>query len=211
MSWHGRGADPRQHVSVAHGATGQVQSTSPAMPRTRAIAGSSRRTMRESETVQLKDWLVPLLVAIIAALATVLTAYVSGLRERRNRRANVLKDLEIVEKLPDGVAKRALTDSIQDRAFDVVNEARIARFNRREFYDYLLIIALVSVSPLSAVTGAPWWALEIAVIVGLGLVLLGNWGYQHGRERLQKTLIDEAVKRYGPTSSRPDQSTTDVG
>lgn len=48
------------------------------------------------------EWAVPIYAALIAALATVIGALLSAMKERKDSRARILQDIEILKAIPSG-------------------------------------------------------------------------------------------------------------
>ncbi|WP_079616233.1 hypothetical protein [Mycobacteroides abscessus] len=156
----------------------------------------------------MRDWLVPLAVALIAASATVLAAYVTGLKERRNERARLLQDFEILDKLSEGVARRVLSRSIAERTVRMTVESRLSR----DVWHYGVTVAFAAViSALSGVvilafthSGSPPspsvdrpWLTVLAATSGVASVGQFYWIIRRYRLRIEHRLLhkvwDEAM------------------
>jgi small-conductance mechanosensitive channel len=143
-----------------------------------------------------------IVVALIAASATVLTAYSTSLRDRRNERARLLQDLEIVDKLTDGVAKDALRHSIDLRALDLSMEQSLASASKS--FTLMLVGALVfGTSLLIAFDGymskQPWARIAliatISIAVGLFAQPLFLRVLEDFRQRIRRAAIDRQARR----------------
>nr|WP_090276827.1 hypothetical protein [Mycolicibacterium komanii] len=127
------------------------------------------------------DWVVPLSVAIVAAAATLIAAYIGYLKERRDQRAQILHDLNIAEKLPEGSrAKEILIHYAGNRALLLPLESRIRHIAFNELLDFVLFLAILAIVFSFPTTDGGYWRpfLALAAVV---IILAIRWGRYHSR------------------------------
>ncbi len=141
----------------------------------------------------MSDWAIPVGGAAIGAMATIVAAYLSYAKERKNERASILQDRDIVQKLPDeSRAKEALQSYIENRAVLLPLERRFRAMSFGLLGAAAVVLVGTIASKLSEVTGLPiesywWWAIAVLFLPGSVYV----WMYRHEREKLIKRFVSE--------------------
>lgn len=121
-------------------------------------------------------WVVPLSAAIIAAAATLITAYVGYAKDRRDQRIQILRDIEIAEKLPDGSrAREILITYAENRALLLPVENHVRNITFSELLDFVMFLAVMALAFLVPVTGGRYWQYILALGAATILLML-RWG-----------------------------------
>jgi hypothetical protein len=169
------------------------------------------------------QWAIPLYVALIAAAASVLAAIVASRKDRKDERAAVLQDIEIVDKLKDSpeIDTGMLEEYIQARVHVFAAEDRSVSFRRWSIFVDLAAIALSAASvfalqqynavaswkppPWLFIIGSAWF------LTVIGIRLHQYWTYPaHGvrlklrdykRRKSRKALAEAEEKLVGATRS----------
>lgn len=128
-------------------------------------------------------WVVPLSVAAIGALATIVAAYLALAKDRRDVRANIERDIEIVSNLPEeSEARRMLQGYIHERVQLMAAEKTIAAFNRQELSHSTVGIIIPAAFITGELVGRPWQT--VGAVCGAYLfVIVATWGTSRRRNR----------------------------
>ncbi|OBA75208.1 hypothetical protein A5641_24515 [Mycobacterium sp. 1554424.7] len=141
----------------------------------------------------MSQWVIPLGVALIGALATLVAAYLTYVKDRKNERAMILQDLEIADKLPDeSRARQVLTTHAENRAQLLPLENYLRWLMRRELGQFIFIVGISIAVPLvSQATGVPFSRLYLAVLYALGTAFIPWFFYNRRRHALIKQYLAE--------------------
>jgi len=136
-----------------------------------AVSVDSVRSVQGSSA-----WVVPLSVAIIAAAATLLTAYIGYVKDRRDQRAQILHDLNIAEKLPDGSrAKEILVTYAENRAVLLPVERHVRHIAFDELLDFAVFLIVMAIVFSVPATGGSYWRYMLALATAM--IIIGfRWG-----------------------------------
>lgn len=137
-------------------------------------------------------WAIPLFVATIAAIATLAAAYIAYAKDRKDERANILQDLEIIEKLDDGDhAKALLRTYVYQRSALLPLEKNMRFLVSREVLDITAIVGILGAIIAAGVTGDSVWK-YVGAFVAIEIVAIVHWVQFHkARTRLIRTFATE--------------------
>ncbi|OBH75928.1 hypothetical protein A5681_09830 [Mycobacterium scrofulaceum] len=141
----------------------------------------------------MSQWVVPLGVALIGAVATLVAAYVAYVKDRKNERAMILQDLDIADKLPDDSEARDLLRAYaENRALLLPLENYFRWLARRELGEGFVILAISMAAPV--VTQATHISLQrfyISLFCFLGVIALPWIFYRRRRADLIQQYLNE--------------------
>lgn len=132
--------------------------------------------------------------AIVSALALVVAAVLQGPKIWRNRRSDVLKDLEIYKSLPDeSSAKAPFLLHIDDRVSSLIGngEKRRNPLNAGIGIAFLLVAAWLTYLVISI---GQWWA-WFALPVLLFFWVFGIYGTIEGFTKLHRDVSGKAIPK----------------
>lgn len=139
------------------------------------------------------QWVIPLAVALIGAMATLVAAYLTYVKDRKNERAMILQDLEIADKLPDDSRTRELLMTyVENRALFLPLENNLRWLARRELGQFMFIAGISMAVPLvSQATGVSFGRLYLAVLFGFAWVSWPWIFYSRSRDALIRQYLAE--------------------
>jgi Flp pilus assembly protein TadB len=146
-------------------------------------------------------------VAAIGAMATIAAAYFSSAKERQNERAQIVQDIEIVQKLPDvAPAKEILQSYIENRAALLPLEKEFRSRALNGLFAFVATLVGIVVLYLTQFTELPikyYWSGVLALIV------LFMWIHNNDRKKLIERFVSERGLPSGavePFGDRPAKS-----
>lgn len=130
----------------------------------------------------MNQWVTTVVVAGIAAMATIVAANITSANTRRNVRGRILQDLEIAEKLPDDSrAKQIITNYAENRALLLPLENHIRYVGMQQIQS--LGILVVALALLVVSKGVMTRYLHLGWAVLLWFVIIFRYWYNFARDR----------------------------
>lgn len=158
-------------------------------------------------------WVVPLAVAVVAAIATIGAAYLAAAKDRRDVRTAILRDLEIASKLQEGnLARRILEQSINERVLGLTADKERATATRKTVARltgaYGLVGGFYAGRALGDGEVLPIAVVMFATAVAWGAVVTIAWSFNSYRTTAENARISELRERIRhldpPEPSSPD-------
>ncbi|BDB41125.1 MULTISPECIES: hypothetical protein [Mycobacterium] len=142
--------------------------------------------------MQSSAWIVPVSVAIIAAAATLIAAFIGYTKDRRDQRAQILQDLDIAEKLPEGSrAKEVLVTYADNRALLLPTESFVRYIAFDELSDFAIFAGVIALTALTAPNSGAFWRYSIAIMVVIIIVALRWRTYRRRVNNLTQQYLRE--------------------
>jgi hypothetical protein len=144
---------------------------------------------------------VPLYVALIAAIATVLAASLSAARDRRGERERILEDIQILNKFSekDWVISAELKSHIVDRILKLTCETAIGESDRSQIYFTSMSVPLFGVLAWTAANGFRNWQLSVLAAIWIGGVTLATYVFRRRRHK----IVDKKLEDFGKLPLHP--------
>jgi Flp pilus assembly protein TadB len=137
-------------------------------------------------------WVVPITAAIIAAAATLIAAYIGYTKDRRDQRAQILHDLDIAEKLPEGSrAKNILISYAEKRALLLPIESHVRHIALDEMLDFALFLTVIAIGIAVPVSGGEYWRYISTLAVAFILFGLRWRTYRRRTKNLTEQYLKE--------------------
>jgi hypothetical protein len=148
---------------------------------------------------------VTLLVAVLAPSATIIAAFIGVRKDRKSRRDVLLKDLEILEKLPNqGLTYYALSAYVDRRTMLLAVEDHMSVY----FYSVAVLISVIVLAVLAGIVGNLTGHMRLGLVVAgvllpiLATILIGcryakMWFATKFPGRIQRSVTTYLQKSFG--------------
>ncbi|MGC2377507.1 MAG: hypothetical protein WA622_10190 [Mycobacterium sp.] len=137
-------------------------------------------------------WATTIVVALIAAMATIFAANISSAHSRQNVRGRILQDLEIAAKLPNtSPAREILRTYAENRALLLPVEEHIRHIGFKGFWGIGSAVLIAATTVMAHGDTAKFWRIQSGILIWLA-ILVGYWlSFKRDRSYLIRDYLAE--------------------
>lgn len=142
----------------------------------------------------MNQWVSAVIVAVVAATATIVAANISNANNHRNVRGRILQDLEIAEKLPDdSPAKEIIRTYAENRIllFPVENHIRYLGVYFLKINLLTVVVFGVYLALYAITRRNDWFSIGYPGLIGLGVWVLQKQ-YRDTRHKIIQQYLEDA-------------------
>jgi len=151
--------------------------------------------MRQSSSMA--SWAAPLYTALVVAIATVWAAFLAARNDRRDERAKILQDMQILDKLPEETAVCSeLRRHIFYRITVLTCEDQLGERSQLQFYRWSLSLSVAAVIGWVAVGHYQDWGYLVLAVIWVAYVLFSIISDRRHRTKLiNETVLTRSEER----------------